>query len=112
MADKVVKRKIDKENNPQAHKGHRALKHLTPADYMAAGQTSFMDASITPEQRERFGRPSNVKGSSSGKGDNRRVSWNANTYVDKGDKGKGKSSTPEEREGERERLRRWERDNH
>ena len=67
-----------------------------------------MDASITPEQRERLGRLSNVKGSSSGKGDSRRVSWNANTYVDKGDKGKGKSSTPEEREDERERLRRRE----
>ena len=56
MTDKVVKRKIDKEKNPQAHKGRQALKHLTPADYMAAGQTSIMDASNTPEQRER--RPS------------------------------------------------------
>ena len=61
MTDKVVKRKIDKEKNPQAHKGRQALKHPTPADYMAAGQTSIMDASITPEQRERLGRPSNVK---------------------------------------------------
>ena len=43
MTDKVVKRKIGKEKNP------------------AAGQTSIMDASITPEQRERLGRPSNVK---------------------------------------------------
>eukprot|EP00439_Symbiodinium_sp_Y106_P029591 s703_g3.t1 len=39
MTDKVVKRKIDKETNPQAHKGRQALQHLTPADYMAAGQT-------------------------------------------------------------------------
>ena len=69
MTDKVVKRKIGKEKNP------------------AAGQTSIMDASITPEQRERLGRPSNVKGSSSGRGDTRRVSWNANTYIDKGEKG-------------------------
>ena len=67
-----------------------------------------MDASITPEQRERLGRLSNVKGSSSGKGDSRRVSWNANTYVDKG---KCKSKTPEEREEELDRLRRWEHDN-
>ena len=98
MTDKVVKRKIGKEKNP------------------AAGQTSIMDASITPEQRERLGRPSNVKGSSSGRGDTRRVSWNANTYIDKGEKGKGKGKTPEEmeevREDARDRLRRWERDNH
>ena len=45
-----------------------------------------------------------------GKGNNR-VSWNANTYLDKGEKGKGKSKTPEQRDGERERLRRWEHDN-
>ena len=30
--------------------------------------------------------------------------WNANTYVDKGEKGKGKSKTPEEREDARGRL--------
>ena len=39
------------------------------------------------------------------KGDNRRVSWNANTYVDKGEKGKGKGKTPEEREEAREDAR-------
>ena len=37
-------------------------------------------------------------------------------YIDKGEKGKGKGKTPEEmeevREDARDRLRRWERDNH
>ena len=117
MTDKVVKRKIDKEKNPQAHKGRQALKHLTPADYMAAGQTSIMDAAITPEQRERVvvHRMSKVHHPVEETPD-RRVSWNANTYIDKGDKGKGKGKTPEEmeetREDARDRLRHWERDNY
>ena len=44
-----------------------------------------MDQGITQEHRERVARPSNVKGpaSASSQGDNRRVTWNANTYVDK-----------------------------
>ena len=69
-----------------------------------------MDQGITRKQRERVARPSNAKGpaSSSSQGDNRRVTWDANTYVDKG---KGKSQIPEEREKERDRLRHWYRDN-
>ena len=53
FTDKVVKRKIDKEKNPQAHKGRQAVQHLTFSDYMAAGQTSIMDASVTQEHRDR-----------------------------------------------------------
>ena len=101
---------MDKEKNPQAHVARPAFQHILPSDYLTAGQTSITDQGITQEQRERVARPSNVKGpaSSSSQGDNRRVTWNANTDVDKG---KGKSKTPEEREQERDRLRRWEHDN-
>ena len=110
FTDRVTRRKVDKEKNPQAHVARPALQHVLPSDYLTAGQTSIMDQGITQEQRERVARPSNVKGpaSSSSQGDNRRVTWNANTDVDKG---KGKSKTPEEREQERDRLRRWEHDN-
>ena len=75
---------------------------------MTAGQTSIMDQSVTQEQRDRVARPTTAKASSSDKGDNRRVSWNANTYPDKG---RGKSQAPDEREHERDRLRRWDHDN-
>ena len=104
--DRVTRKKVDKERNPQAHAARPALQHILPSDYLTAGQTSIMDQGITQEQRERVARPSNVKGpaSSSSQGDNRRVSWDANTHVDKG---KGKSKTPEERD----RFRRWDRDN-
>ena len=69
FTDKVAKRKTDKEKNPQAHKRRQALQHLTPSDYMAAGQTSIMDATVMQEQRDRVARTSTVKASSSGKGD-------------------------------------------
>ena len=99
-----------KEKNPQAHVARPALQRILPSDYLTAGQTSIMNQGITQEQRERVAHSSNVKGqaSASSQEDNRRVTWNANTYVDTG---KGKSKTPEEREQERGRLRRWEHDN-
>eukprot|EP00439_Symbiodinium_sp_Y106_P058515 s2536_g8.t1 len=76
---------VDQEKNPQAHVARPALQHILPSDYLNAGQTSIMDQGITQEHRERVARPSNVKGpaSASSQGDNRRVTWNANTYVDK-----------------------------
>ena len=73
-------------------------RYLTPSEYMTAGQTFIMDQSVTQEQRDRVARPSTAKGSASGKGHNRRVSWNANTYLDKG---RSKSKIPDEREHER-----------
>ena len=101
---------MDKEKNPQAHVARPALQRILPSDYLTAGQTSIMNQGITQEQRERVAHSSNVKGqaSASSQEDNRRVTWNTNTYVDTG---KGKSKTPEEREQERGRLRRWEHDN-
>ena len=110
FTDRVTRRKVDKEKNPQAHVARPALQRILPSDYLTAGQTSIMNQGITQEQRERVARSSNVKGqaSASSQEDNRRVTWNANTYVDTG---KGKSKTPEEREQERGRLRRWEHDN-
>ena len=59
------------------------------------------------ELRERFARPPQ----SNPEGENQRRVRNANSWVNKGEKGKGKSNTPEEREGERDRYRRWGRDN-
>ena len=107
FTDKVVKRKIDSETNPQVHAKRNALQHLRHSDFMATGKTSIMDTEVTQEQRERVARPSQPNPESEGQ---RRAPRNANSWVNKGEKGKGKSKTPEQREDERERYRRWGRD--
>ena len=66
-----------------------------------------MDTEVTQEERESLARPPQ----SNPEGENQRRVRNANSWVNKGEKGKGKSKTPEEREGERDRYRRWRRDN-
>ena len=58
--DRLNKRKIDAEQNPQHHK-HRALHHLDARDYLSAGQTSIMYTEVTQEERERVSRPSHPK---------------------------------------------------
>ena len=107
FTDKVTKRKIDAETNPQVHAKRNALHHLTHSDFMATGQSSIMDTEVTQEERERLARPPQ----SNPEGENQRRVRNANSWVNKGEKRKGKSKTPEEREGERDRYRRWGRDN-
>ena len=107
FTDKVVKRKIDSETNPQVHAKRDALHLLRQSDFMAAGQTSIMDTEVTQEQRERVARPSQPNPEREGQ---RRAVRNANSWVNKGEKGKGKSKTPAQREDERERYRRWGRD--
>ena len=57
FVDKITKRKIDAETNPQHHTKRVALKHLDHADYMGEGQQSIMDTTATPEERARFTRP-------------------------------------------------------
>ena len=74
---------------------------------MATGQTSIMDTEVTQEQRERVARPPQPNPEGEGQ---RRAPRNANSWVNKGEKGIGKSKTPEQREDERERYRRWGRD--
>ena len=59
FTDRVIRRKVDQEKNPQAHVVRPALQHIRPSDYLTAGQTSIMDQGITQEQRERVARPSN-----------------------------------------------------
>ena len=107
FTDKVVKRKIDSETNPQVHAKRNALHRLRRPDFMATGQTSIMDTEVTQEQRERVARPSQPNPESEGQ---RRAVRNANSWLNKGEKGKGKSKTPEQRDDERERYRRWGRD--
>ena len=41
FVDKITKRKIDAETNPQHHTKRVALKHLDHADYMGEGQQSL-----------------------------------------------------------------------
>eukprot|EP00439_Symbiodinium_sp_Y106_P077955 s920_g16.t2 len=103
FTDKVVKRKIDSETNPQVHAKRDDLHLLRQSDFMAAGQTSIMDTEVTQEQRERVARPSQPNPEREGQ---RRAVRNANSWVNKGEKGKGKSKTPAQREDERERYRR------
>ena len=92
FTDKVVKRKIDSETNPQVHAKRDALQHLRHSDFMATGQTSIMDSEVTQEQRERVARPPqpNPEGEGQLLGQQKRES--------------------EQREDERERYRRWGRD--
>ena len=107
FTDKVVKRKIDSETNPQVRAKRNALQHLRHSDFMATGQASIMDTKVTQEQRERVARPAQPNPEGEGQ---RRAVRNANSWVNKGEKGKGKSKTPEQREDERERYRGWGRD--
>ena len=99
FTNKVIKRKIDSETNPQIHVKRNALHHPRHSDFMASGQSSIMDTEVTQEERER---PA---------GESQRRVRNANSWVNKGEKGKGKSKTPEQREEERGHYRRWSRDN-
>ena len=43
FTDRVTRRKVDKEKNPQAHVARPALQYILPSDYLTAGQTSIMD---------------------------------------------------------------------
>ena len=47
FTDKVIKRKIDSETNPQIHVKRNALHHLRHSDFMNPGQTSIMDMEVT-----------------------------------------------------------------
>ena len=49
FTDRVIRRKVDQEKNPQAHVVRPALQHIRPSDYLTAGQTSIMDQGITQE---------------------------------------------------------------
>ena len=85
FTDRVTRRKVDKEKNPQAHVAPSSPAHPT-----------FR----LPDRRTHFHH---------GSGHHSRAARTRCTpHVDKG---KGKSKTPEEREQERGRLRRWEHDN-
>ena len=107
FVDKVTKRKIDAEKNPQIHVKRTALHHLTHSDFMGHGQTSIMDTQVAQEDRERVTRPSNPKAAPSTGHDPR----NVNNWLDKSKgKGKEKGKSAEELARERERYRRWERD--
>eukprot|EP00439_Symbiodinium_sp_Y106_P080074 s2620_g18.t2 len=97
--DRLNKRKIDAEQNPQ-HRKHRALHHLDARDYLSAGQTSIMYTEVTQEERERVSRPSHPKAPPSHREGQRRIPRNANASSDKGTKGKGKSKTLADREAE------------
>ena len=114
FVDKITKRKIDAETNPQHHTKRVALKHLLHSDFMGEGQQSIMDTTVTPEERARVARPAHPKSApSTARDDHDPAPRNVNYWLDKG-KGKGnkkwRSKTAEEQAQERERYRRWERD--
>ena len=81
FTDKVIKRKIDSETNPQIHVKRNALQHLRHSDFMAAGQSSIMDTEVTQEERERLARPPQPNP----EGESQCRACNANSWVNKGE---------------------------
>ena len=104
--DRLNKRKIDAEQNPQHHK-HRALHHLDDGDYLSAGQPSIMYTQVTQEERDRVTRPSHPQAPASDREGQQRIPRNVNQWLDKGKaKGKGKGKGADDAARERERYRR------
>ena len=115
FVDKITKRKIDAETNPQHHTKRVVLKHLDHADYMGEGPQSIMDTTVAPEERARVTHPEHPKSAPSTRAPSaRRDAWepaarNMNYWLDKGKgKGKNKGKSAEDQARERERYRRWE----
>ena len=114
FAEKISKRKVEAEYNPQQQNKRMALQHFIPGEFLDAGQQSIMNAEVTQEERNRFSRPAHPEAapSSSSHGDRNRNPGNVNNWMDKGKgRGKFKGKSENEQTRERERWRRWGRDN-
>ena len=114
FVEKISKRKVEAEYNPQQQNKRMALQHFTPGEFLDAGQQSIMNAAVTQEERNRFSRPAQPEAapSSSSHGDRNRNPSNVNNWMDKGKgKGKFKGKSDNEQTREREHWRRWGRDN-
>ena len=113
FVEKISKRKIDAEVNPQHHTKRQALHHFTPGECLGEGQQSIMNTALTQEERDRVTRPVHPEAAPSSSHDDRnRTPRNVNNWMDKGKgKGKFKGKNDDEQARERERWRRWDRDN-
>ena len=114
FVEKINKRKVEAEYNPQQHAKRMALEHFTPGEFLDPGQQSIMNAEVTQEDRDRYSRHarSDAAPASSSHGDRNRNPSNVNNWMDKGKgKGKFKGKSDYEQTRERERWRRWDRDN-
>ena len=90
FVEKISKRKIDAETNPQQHSKRIALHHFTPGEFLSEGQQSIMNTAVAQEERDRVTRPAHPEAApSSSHGDRNRNPRNVNNWMDKG-KGKGK----------------------
>ena len=114
FVEKISKRKIDAESNPQHHTKRIALHHFAPGQFLSEGQQSIMNTAVTQEERDRVTRPAHPEAAPSSSHDDRNRTRNVNNWMDKGKgkgKFKGKNDKNDEQARERERWRRWDRDN-
>ena len=113
FVEKISKGKIEAEVNPQHHSKRIALHHFNPGEFLDEGQQSIMNTAVTQEERDRFTRPAHPEAAPwSSHEDRHRNPRNVNNWMDKGKgKGKFKGKNENEQAHERNRWRRWGRDN-
>ena len=94
FVEKISKRKIDAETNPQHHTKRIALHHFTPGEFLSEGQQSIMNTAVTQEERDRVTRPAHPEAApSSSRDDRNRTPRNVNNWQIGWTKERGRASS-------------------